>query len=63
MTIIEAIVNMLHRLEQQAPEAERWMVIMSMGTYRTLWNTRTPMRRKIARMVNDPMRPTSKVTL
>lgn len=54
---IQAIAHMLRSLERQAPPLDRWVVTMRLGTYRALWNTRTPMRRKIARMVSSPMRP------
>jgi len=43
--------------QRQAPPPDRNVVVMSPGTYRALWNTLPPMRRKLARMVKSSMRP------
>lgn len=44
-------------LERRVPTPVRYTLMMRPGTYRALWNTLPPMRRKIARMVHSSMRP------
>lgn len=58
---VEAMARIWRDLSEataRAPQPIAWVMHMRPGTYRALWNTLSPMRRKIARMAHSPMRPT-----